>query len=181
MHKPYAKKQFSPVYHATDIGNSRLTGLRAEDIYIASLHGKIVGVTAAWDQRSFRQTHVEKYSPWLRQIRPVYNLAAHFSALKALPDEGAALPYFYLALIAIDQDDPAIFRALLAHIYQERRLGEWHYFIAGLHEQHPLVSVLDEYRSIKAAGHLFLVHYPEDARFFKQLDQRIPHIEIGAV
>lgn len=181
VRQQYAKKQFSPVYHASDIGNSRLTGLRAEDIYIASRQGKIVGITAAWDQCSFRQTHVEKYSPWLKKIRPAYNFSARFSALKALPDEGAALPYFYLALIAIEQDDPAIFRALLAHIYQERRLGEWHYFIAGLHEQHPLVSVLNEYRSIKAAGHLFLVHYPEDQGFFKQLDQRIPHIEIGAV
>lgn len=181
VQQEYAKKQFSPIYHARDLGRSRLTGLRTEDIYIASRHGKIVGVTAAWDQRSFRQTHVEQYSRLLGKIRPVYNFAAQFSALKALPDEGSALPYFYLALIAIEQDSPTIFRALMAHIYDQRRLGEWHYCIAGLHEQSPLLEVLNEYRSIKAAGCLFSVYYPEDAGFFKQLDQRIPHIEIGAV
>jgi hypothetical protein len=177
----YSQKQFSPVYHASDIESSRLYGLSAEDIYVASRNGKIVGVIAAWDQRGFRQTHVESYSPWLKIIRPAYNLAAHFSALKPLPTEGSAVPYFYLALTAIQEDDPNIFRVLLSQLYNERRLGEWHYFIAGLHEKNPLVEVLNEYRSIKAAGHLYIVHYPEDTAYFEQLDQRIPHIEMGAV
>lgn len=181
IQKQYARYQFSLVYHTNDIGSTRLYGLRTEDIFVASYQGKIVGVIAGWDQRSFRQTHVESYSPWLKIIRPAYNFAAHFSSLKPLPTEGDAVPYFYLALTAIHDDDPTIFRALLSHLYDERRLGEWHYFIAGLHEKNPLVEVLNEYRSIKAAGHLYIVHYSEETAFFKQLDQRIPHIEMGAV
>lgn len=181
IQKQYARKQLAPIYHARDIGNARLYGLQAEDIYLASRNGKLVGVIAAWDQRKFRQTHVEKYSSGLKLIRPAYNFAAKFSALKQLPAEGNVVPYFYLALIAIEKDDPTIFRALLSQLYSERRLGDWHYFIAGLHEQNPLSSVLNEYRSIKASGHLYLVYYPEDKPFIEQLDLRIPHIEMGAV
>ena len=177
----YAQKQFAPVYHSSDMGSSRLYGLQPEDIYIASRYGKIVGVIAAWDQRGFRQTHVEKYSAGLKLLRPAYNFSAKYTSLKPLPAEGSAVPYFYLALTAIHKDDPSIFRALLDQLYDDRRLGDWHYFIAGLHENHPLACVLNEYRSIKAAGHLFIVHYLEDEPFFKQLDQRIPHIEMGAV
>ncbi len=181
VQKSYAKKQFSPVYKLDDMNSPRLEGLNPEDIYIATRNGEIVGVIAAWDQTNFRQTHIENYNLLLKTIKPFYNLAAKFSALKPLPKKGDRVPYFYLALTAIKDDDPDIFRALLSRLYADRRNGKWHYFIAGLHEKNPLVKVLEEYRSIKAAGHLFVVHYSEDEAYFTQLDSRIPHVEIGAV
>ena len=181
IRKEYSLKQYSPVYQASDIGSSRLMGLDENDIYVARRHGKIVGVIAAWDQGSFRQTHVEKYSSWLKLIRPSYNFAARFTSLKRLPDTGEVVPYFYLALMAIQGDDSSIFRALLSQLYTDRHQSKWHYFIAGMHEKHPLMTVLNEYRSIKASGHLFAVYYPEDHRFCDRVDDRIPHIEIGAI
>ncbi len=181
IQRQYAHKQFAPIYNAEQIGSSRLSGLRADDILVATRGDEIVGTIAAWDQRHIRQTHIERYSPLLSTMRPIYNLAAAASPLKPLPAVGSVVPYFYLALVAIDNDNPTIFRALLSCLYNKCRQGRWHYFIAGLHEQNPLSTVLEEYRSIKAAGHLYLIYYSEQSSAISQLDKRIAHIEIGAV
>lgn len=176
-----SQKQLAPIYCDSDFNNGRLQGLSAQDIYIALRDDRIIGVIAAWDQRAFRQTHVERYSTPLRFMRPLYNVFAQVTPLKPLPSPGAMVPYFYLALVAVENNDPVIFRALLRYLYRERRLGRWHYFIAGLHERDPLAPILKEYRHIHAAGHLYAVHYPEDEMAFRQLDDRIPYIEIGSV
>ncbi len=177
----YSRYQFAPGYQASDVGGSRLSGMRAEDIYLAIKDNRIIGTVAAWDQRDFRQTHIERYDRKLQLLRPLYNAAAAITPLKPLPAVGDAITYFYLALVAVQGDDPGVFRALLSHLYKQRRKGPWHYFIAGLHEDHPLAEILSTYRSIPAAGQLFLIHYPEDIAQVEKLDNRMPHIEIGAV
>ncbi|WP_294052377.1 hypothetical protein [Thiolapillus sp.] len=181
INRQYGRKQFSPCYLSGQLGTARLAGLKAEDFLVAVKGNAIVGVIAAWDQRAFRQTCVEQYSLALKSLRPLYNLASKLTPLKALPAPGRAVPYFYLAFCAVEHDDPAVFRMLLSHLYGQRRKGSWHYFIAGLHERNPLAQVLKEYRQIPAAGHLFAVHYPEDEAHYLALDERVPHIEIGAV
>ncbi len=181
IQQQYAHKQFAPFYQASDLNNGRLNGLNIDDIYVARQGDTIVGVIAAWDQSDFRQTHIEGYSLGLKVIRPFYNALATISALKPLPKKGGVVPYFYLALTAITGDDLDVFRALLSRLYNDKRQGKWHYFISGLHQLNPLSKVLDEYRSIKASGHLFTVYYPEDETYYQKLDDRIPHIEIGAI
>jgi len=181
IRREYARKQFAPRYSPADLVNGRLQGLRVEDIHLAVRGNELVGVLAAWDQKDFRQTHVERYSPGLARLRPLYNLLSRMTPLKPLPEPGARIPYFYLALCAVAKDDPDVFRTLLSQVYSHYRKGPWHYFIAGLHEAHPMSKVLRDYRRIPAAGHLFAVHYPEDQAAFDALDGRLPHVEMGAV
>ena len=177
----YKQKQFAPYYVEEDFNTSKLLGLKAEDFYLAIRDNKVIGVIAAWDQTSFRQTHIEKYSSGIRVIKPFYNMAARFSPLKPLLDEGSKVPFFYISHIAIKGDNPEIFRALLRGVYCDRRQGYWHYFICGLHEHDPLSTILNEYRSIKAGGHLFCVHYPGDEHNVKSLDGRVPYIEAATL
>lgn len=181
LRREYARKQFAPVYRARDFATPRLRDLQPGDITLALRGGRIVGTLAAWDQHRFRQTHIERYSTPLAIMRPGYNLLARVSPLKPLPAPGDRIPYFYLALVATEDNDPAIFSALLAHVYETRRRGPWHYCIAGLHESDPLAEVLPEYRRIESAGRLFGIHYPEDEPAFRALDSRAPYVEIGAV
>ena len=176
-----AKKQFSPCYRLEDFGSSRLQGLSAEDFYLAVKDNQIVGAAAAWDQREFRQTYVEQYSPQLAIVRPFYNLLARLTPLKPLPKAGSKIPYFYLAFVAVKENDPTIFRGLLRAVYCDRIASPSHYFIAGLHETDPLSIVLKEYRRIEAAGRLFAVYYPDGEPFFNQLDGRIPYVEMATV
>ena len=177
----HAGRQLAPYYQESDFTRGRLQGLRPQDIYLAMRSNKIVGVCAAWDQSDFRQTHVEQYSTSWRMLRPIYNALAACSPLKPLPPEGSAIPFFYLSLIAIENEDQTLFSALLRHVYCARRTGYWHYFIAGLHQRDPLAPVLKKYRRIEAAGRLYLVHYPEDEAAYEKLDERIPKIEIAGI
>lgn len=181
VNRIYRNYQFAPVLTVEDFNNGRLAGLSAEDITVARMANRIVGVTACWDQSRVRQIHIEQYSSVLRFLRPSYNLLAGLLSYKPLPAAGNSLACFYLCMMAVENEDKVVFRHLLEHIYSQRRHGHWQLFFAGLHERHPLRSVLSAFRSIPAAGNLFAVHWPEDKRAFEELDQRVPHIEAGAL
>ena len=181
MEKTAPQKQFSPVISMSDMQTGRLRGLSANDFYIAHKCNKIVGVIAAWDQTAFRQTYIEKYNKTLRLLRPIYNILSKFSSFKALPAPGDKIPYFYLAFIHIRQNKPEIFRCLLRYMYNDRRKGNWNYFIAGLHQDDPLSSILSEYRRIKVAGNMYVVHYDENENDYRNLDDRIPYVEISMI
>jgi len=174
-------KQLAPCHTLADFGTPRLAGLTPQDFYLAIRDNELVGVVAAWDQHRVRQTYIERYAPPLAQVRSLYNLLATVTPLKPLPKPGTAIPYFYLSFVAIAHDDPAIFRYLLRQVYGDRRLGPWHYFIAGLHEADPLAAVLAEYRRIESAGQLFIVYYPEGEAAVSELDGRVPYVEMAAV
>lgn len=169
-------RQFAPVYEAQDfLPGGRCTGLRATDFFVALREGRIVGTLAAWDLAAVRQTHIERYSPALKALRPLYNLASALSPLKPLPPVGARVPHLYLSCIAIAQDDLSLFKALLRFAYNDLRTGPWHYAIAGLHERDPLAPALADYRSIAAAGLLFKVDFDQPFA----LSDQIPYIEMA--
>jgi hypothetical protein len=179
LNRRMASRQFSPVYQAADfLPGGRCSGLRLDDFFIAeNSHGTLLATLAAWDQASVRQTHIERYSPALAMLRPFYNLLSAISPLKPLPAPGSRVPSLYLACVAVENDDIALLRALLRHAYRQLRSGPWHYAILGLHERDPLAAVLNDYRSIAAAGLLFRVEF--DAASAATIDQRIPYIEMA--
>lgn len=181
VNEQYRHKQFAPVYTRDDLGGGRFAGLQIDDVYVAVRGGRIVGCVACWDQSRVRQIVVERYNPALRLARPLYNVAANVLSRKALPRSGEKIPFFYLAWIAIEDDDRETFRALLEHVYEDRRRGPWHFMFAGLHERSPIAPELESFRHIASAGHLFAVHWPDGRAAFEALDQRVPHIEIGAL
>ena len=175
-----AAKQFSPAYAEADFeANGKFASLAAGDFFVARSAGRIVACLAAWDQSAVRQTHIERYSRPLRMLRPFYALASRVGPIKPLPAPGARVPYLYLACLAVRDNDVALFRGLLRYAYNELRTGPWHYAIAGLHERDPLSEVLGEYRRIDAAGHLFVVHYPEDGDPRPAIDARTRYLEMA--
>lgn len=177
INQQQASKQFAPYYTAADLTTPRLRGLSAEDFYLAVKDNKITGVIAAWNQSDFRQVHVEKYSRPLQAIKPIYNLMSLMTPLKALPECGEKIPYFYLSFVAIKNSDRAIFRLLLNALYRDRHQGQWHYFICGLHESDPLAEVLEDYRRIKGYGNLFSVCLDDGIT----LSNQTPYVEIATI
>ncbi len=213
LNRRLASRQFSPVYAEADfLPGGRCSGLQVSDFFLAlkqpsaapqaaqeaqntrnaedaqngppASDDSLLATLAAWDQASVRQTHIERYSPALRLLRPLYNLASQLSPLKPLPAVGSRVPYLYWSCIAVQDDDPALLRALMRHAYRSLRQGPWHYAIPGLHERDPLAQVLAEYRQIPAAGLLYRVDFangphngPDETPFV--LDQRIPAFEMA--
>ena len=134
-----------------------------------------------WDQAAYRQTHVERYSGLLNIARPFYNIAARLLPVKRLPNPGERIPYVYLACLATESDDVAIFRHLLREVHEDIRGGLWHYAIAGLHERDPRVPALLAQRHIPAAGRMFVVQYADEAPVLDAVDSRLPYLEAGCL
>ena len=163
-------RQFAPV-----------AGQLHGEFLLAIRQSRIVACASVWDQSSFRQVHLEEYSPQLRRMRPFYNALTRVTPLKRLPDPGARVNCFYLSSLAVEDDDVEVAAALVREVYRQRRRGKWSYFIAGMHERDPLVELLGSYRHIAAAGRLFVVHYEDGSGAFSQLDARVPHIEVSTL
>lgn len=174
-----ARRQFAPLLTAADFGTPRLHGLTAQDILLACRDNRIIGMLTLWDQKGFRQTHIEGYSGPLRLIRPGVNLLHRALGRPALPAPGARIPYLYAALMAIEGDDPATLSALLHEGLRICAAGPWHYLLPCLHERDTLAEALTGLRAMAAGGHLFCVHYPDGAAAYDGLDSRTPHIELA--
>ena len=156
-------------------------GLSITDFFVAERGSRLAACVAAWDQHALRQTFIEAYSPALAALRPFYNAAARVLPLRPLPAPGTRIPYVSLAAVAVRDDDPVLWRALLRHAYRELRRGPWQHAIVSLHEDDPLAGALSDYRAIRAAGRLYVVHYGDGAAAVAALDDRIPCLDLSRI
>ena len=168
-----ARRQLAPDYAHLP------PGLNVGDFFVAERGSRLVACVAAWDQRALRQTHVEAYSAGLAVLRPIYNAAARILPVKPLPAPGECVPYLYFSGVGLVEDDLSVWRGLLRHVYREVRRGPWHYAIAALHERDPLAAVLAEYRAVRTAGRIFVVHYEDGAEAVSRLDARPPYLDMA--
>lgn len=174
-----AARELAPVRDVSHFApGARYSGLGARDFLLAMDGDRIAGTLALWDQSAIRQTHVERYSRPLALARPLYNAAAHLLPLKPLPPLGGRVPFVYLACACVRDHDSALFRVLLRAAYRQLRRTSAHYAIPGLHESDPLAAVLDDYRSIPAAGRLYLAHYADSPSPSRQ---GVPYVEAGCI
>ncbi len=178
-----AKKQFFPEYKAADLLSSDglLRGLKLEDTFLAFDGEELVGTTAAWDQKSFRQSLVTGYNKQLRFMRLPYNGIARLLRYPILPNPGSILEYVCLSLICIRKDDPYVFASLLMQIIKLYR-SRYSLLTVGLHERDPLLSVLRQYRHFPYTSRLYVVCWEDGEEDFSNLDlSRIPYLELGAL
>jgi hypothetical protein len=180
LNRQHATRDLAPVRAVAQFApGGRYSGLTAGDFLLAiDAEGEIAGTLALWDQSAIRQTHVERYSPGLALARPLYNAAARLLPFKPLPAIGARVPYVYLACACVRGQDLELFRVLLRAAYRRLRHTSAHYAIVGLHETDPLAEALQDYRSIPAAGRLYLVHYSDSP---PAPLEGIPFVEAGCI
>ena len=178
LNRENARYQFAPVYHENDLTNGRLREMQPENILLAEANGSIIGTIALWQQSAFRQLHIDAYHGAWRFIRPVYNALARLTPLAPLPRAGEALKYAYLSLMAVQNDDLAVFRALLRQAYRASHGTGLHYLIGAFHERHPLCPAFADYAGIPSGGQLFTVQFDSEPYL---LDGRVPYIDAAAI
>ena len=178
------EKQFYPVYSKEFFLSDRARELdfNINNFYIAFKGNEALGVLAKWDQRAFKQIHIMGYSGGLQYLRPFYNFAAAGSGWLKLPRPGAMLNSFYLAFIAVDQNDPEIFRALLSAIYNDHLGLSYDCLMTGLHEQDPLLKVVrEEFRPLSFLSRVYGVCWDDGRDFNARLDDRTPYLELATL
>ncbi|MDD5008251.1 MAG: hypothetical protein PHC68_07585 [Syntrophorhabdaceae bacterium] len=176
-------KQFYPYYDKADFvsGSGYLKGICAEDFYIATEGHKIVGVAAKWDQSGFRQLVIEGYSAGMVVLRFVYNSLAPIFKFSKLPPRGLPLKMLYVGFIAVDNNEPGIFRAILRTIYNDAVSTGYQCILVGMHSSDPLREVMREYAHFKYLSRLYVVRWGSEADNEVKIDGRIPYLEIGAL
>lgn len=182
IHTEGRGKQFYPVYRADDFfaADGPLTGLAVEDLLLAFSGNRLVGVVGAWDQQALRAVRVAGYAPWLAAGRPLYNLWARLNRYPTLPRPGTKLNSFYLSLVAVQNDDPEIFKNLLNGLMLRNR-DRYDLMLAGLHESHPLLPVLKKLKGNEYRSQLYLVFWQDGAEVVSRLDERPVYLELGTL
>ena len=133
-----ARRQFATVLSAGDLAAwiASAPGLAISDYLIATDDtGRIRGVMGVWDQSSFKQTRVVRYSPRMAIVRRAFNLAAPFAGARTLPNTGEPLPV--LATVHVCAESPLALRALLLDAYRRSR-GRSAFITVGLDVTDPV-------------------------------------------
>ena len=175
LERNLSRRQFAPV---PDLA---ACGLRPADFYVAMRGRSVVGAVARWDQTAVRQTRVVRYHGALRLLRPIINASAGLTGLAPLPPAGRNLRSFYAAFVAVDDDDVAVFSALLRRIRDDHACGPYQYFVVGLHERDPLMAAIDGFRLTPFHARVFAVHFDDGASAFDALDGRVPYVEAATL
>ncbi len=174
-----ARKQFAPFWTRESLFASNLS---PDDFFLILDRAQVVGCLALWDQTPFKQTIIRGYAGTLAVWRKLLNLFAPLGMFPHLPDPGTPLPYSYASCLAIDDDDPALFAALLRALYNHNLERGYRYFMIGLAESNLLHKVVKRYRPLTYASQLYLVAWEDGADAVADVDTKIiPAPEIATL
>jgi len=157
----------------------RSRGLTPESFHLAMSGSTISGCLAVWDQSAFKQAVVRGYAPRLARWRPWINRLAPLLRTPRLPDPGTRLPHAYISHIAVDGDNPDLFRALIESACADARAAGYAYLVLGLAAQHPWLPWLRRrFQAREYPSVLHTVHWGDGPEI--PLDDRLlPHVEAG--
>ncbi|MCK4517015.1 MAG: hypothetical protein KAU31_17270 [Spirochaetaceae bacterium] len=175
-------REFFPRYTEEDfVGNNRTPGFSAADFLVAVDDNAIAGVCGVWDQSSFKQTVVHGYRGWLGRVRPFLNAIAPVIGMKRLPGIGERIESAYLSFLAVRNDDPHIFRALLiAAIHSAHAMGK-EYLLAGFSERDPLLDIARRFRHLRYRSRMYAYSFDGTVGPAAFDRTRIPYVEIAAL
>ena len=182
--EPYRHYQFAPVWSARDLADPQaLSGAAPEDFLIVRRGPGIAACAALWDQSGFKQTVVRGYAGWVGRCGRSPMRRRRCLRMPRLPAAGEPLRQVYLSHLAVEDNDPRLFRALVdAGLAEAHRRG-FALVLTGLATRHPLAAVLArQFRHREYRALLHLVHWPDGARRrATALAPRLPHVEIAVL
>lgn len=157
----------------------RTPGLTTDRFLVVRSRGTIVAALAAWDQRALQQRLVLGYHGAMAAFRVAADLRALVLRRRRLPRPGEAFRELHITHIAVADDDPRAFAALLAEAWR-RADGAYHLMSFGIAEGHPLLAALDGVRHGRFHTMLYAVPGPgtrwEHASFAGMPAHEISHI-----
>jgi hypothetical protein len=156
-----------------------LSNLSPSDFFLVLDNDRVVGCLACWDQNSFKQTVVRGYSGLLARWRKAINLLSRFGVVPYLPEPNTPLKYSYASHLAVDNDDPRVFKALLRAMYNRNLEQGYGYFMIGFAETNPFRKIVESYRPLTYISQIYLVNWDANEDLLSKIDHRIPGLEIA--
>jgi hypothetical protein len=176
------RNQFAAVWSESEL-EPRVASEEIQ-LIVAKRHERVVGCIAVWDQSAYKQAIVRGYDPKLARWRGWINRLSAFTRMPRLPEPGKQLNTAYLSHLAVDDDDPQVFTALLAAAVNPG--DAWHddggrgYFVLGLAEGNALRSAIPRrLRRHTYHTNLYAVHWDDGRDAVEALDGRPCHPEVA--
>ena len=176
LNRNNARKQLAPYWTCDSLF---LSSLSPSDFFLVLDQDRIIGCLACWDQNSFKQTVIRGYSGSLARWRKVINVFSRYIGVPYLPEPNTPLKYSYASHLAMDNDDPVVFKALLCAMYDHTLEQGYNYFTIGLAETNPFRRIMESYRPLTYISQIYLVNWDAEIDLLSEIDQRIPGLEIA--
>jgi len=182
LHRNLSRFQFARRWQSSELCSDSTPGLRPEDFCVAVHQGRVLGCLAVWDQRSFKQIVIRGYRRRIAWSRPVFNLLAPALGVPRLPRVGSTLDVASLSHLAVDDDDTDCFGALLDAALLHARQQRIGLLTLGLAHGHPLLDwVRNAYPHRTYESIIYVVHWGKGTGLFRELDDRVPHLEVATL
>lgn len=147
--------------------------------YVAEKDGAVVGVCAAWDCKSFKQTRVLKYGWKLKFIRLVYLTLTGLFNFPPLPKQGNTFKDIYITDYAVKERDPLILNALLKKIYNDYRKLKYNTIVFGSYQSDLLLKALNGFSNQSIKSHI--VGFSYDKSFLETVNEEseMPYVDVA--
>jgi len=138
-------RQFAPAFDVGELAGwiSSAPGLSIDDYCVArDRNGRIAGFMAWWDQSTFKQSRVLRYSPRLAAVRAAINGVAALTRGVRLPSVGEPLRYRTALHVCVPSGRPDVLRALVRSSCAELRVQRYAFATIGLDVRDPLCAAM---------------------------------------
>lgn len=179
LHRNGMQHQFAPHWTEETLLSALTPGLSISNFFLAQSGPRVRGCLALWDQQAYKQSVVRGYSGSLAHYRRLINLFAPLGFWAALPEPGTRLNHCFACFLAVDDNDPEVFAALLRSLYNEASHKRYVYFMLGLAEGHPFHSIVKSYRPILYESDIYLAAWEDGFDEISRIDNRSSALEVA--
>jgi len=182
------RRQFAPYFEKSDFNltsenplNSLTRGLSISDFLVARNEKGVVGVMAPWNQMSFKQLKVERYGFLMKCVKAFWNTVMPSLGYGLLPAQGHDLPIFFVSMVAVDNENKDVFRALLSRLVRNLKDKGCLFAILGLAENDPLVPYLAGFLKLGYKSRIFVVAHKGSEERYETLDSTVPWLDVAMI
>lgn len=178
LHEQGQQFQFFPILTESTLRSETFPGLRVENFWLMQdTEGEFLAAGALWDQRSYKQYVLQGYGGYFKWFYPFAKLLPLFG-FPALPAPGSTLAFCTLSFWTVKDRNPELFSLFLEQM--TLAAASFPFLLVGIHEAHPLHSILQKRPHISYRSNVYLVFWEEQQEFVANLRQdNLPYIECG--
>lgn len=181
LREEFSKRLFAPyIDKKIFLENlSKRPDFNIKNYYVAERNGEIVGICAAWDCFSFKQSKVLQYGWQFYYTKKLYSLLSWLFKFPPLPKKGEAFKDVYITDYAVKGRDPLILRALLIKVYNKYRKLNYNTVIFGSYDGDSLFNALKGFFNQPVKSHIVASSY--DKSLLKSTTEECskPYIDVA--
>jgi hypothetical protein len=154
--------QLAPLWSTEELRASVPLGLTAANTVVVGEGPNPAASAILWDQRSFKQTVIRGYRPWLAAIRPVFNAVAPWLRQPRLPAVGTPLNHAYASHLATPSERPELTADLVAKLMTLAANRGIEILTVGFDANDPrLGEIRSRFPGREYRSRLYRVHWPD--------------------